>query len=196
MPTALTRLLEPVFLITINRGTADGDYNRLFGLDADTLISIGFILANVIIFAFIFTKILYRPLTNLMKKRTDKIKGQLQTAEENMANANEMKAEYEKKLAAIEAERTKILDAAYKQAEDSSHRKLEEVKQEAKLIVERAEKDAVSEIERMKNEVKQHIVEVSSLMAGKFVAASMDGETQNKLFDSALNELERTTWPN
>jgi len=33
------------------------------------------------------------------------------------------------------------------------------------------------------------------LMAGKFVTASMDNETQNKLFDSALNELEKTTWP-
>jgi len=168
---------------------------RVFGLDSQTVLQVGINLFHVFVLAAILTFILYRPVRDLMRKRTEKIEGQLSDAAQSLESANSMKEEYEQKLAEIEVERVQILEAAHKQADDSSKRMIDSAKQEAKAVVERAEKDARSEMERLKDEVRLHIIEVSTLMAGKFVSGSIDENSQNKLFDEALTELERVTWP-
>jgi F-type H+-transporting ATPase subunit b len=48
----------------------------------------------------------------------------------------------------------------------------------------------------MKDEVKQEMVAVATVMAGKFVASSLDSEKQAQLIDEALNEMGDDTWQN
>jgi F-type H+-transporting ATPase subunit b len=112
-----------------------------------------------------------------------------------MNAAKELKAEYEKRLAAIDAEKSEILELAHKQADEKGRRMIEEAKQEAKVVLDRAVKDAQAEKENVKEEVRRHIIDVSSLLASKFVEHSIDEKAQDKLFDEAITELERATWP-
>ena len=44
--------------------------------------------------------------------------------------------------------------------------------------------------------MKQEMVQVAALMAGKFVAESMDEATQEKLIDETLKEMGDDTWQN
>jgi len=169
---------------------------RMFGLDMQTVWSIGLNLLHIILLAVILSWILYRPVRDLMRKRTEKIEGQLSNAAESLESANNMKATYEKKLAEIEVERIRILEAAHKQADDTSRRMIDDAKQEAKAVISRADRDAKAEMARLSDEVRLHIIDVASLMAHKFVAGSITDSDKDKLFAEALNELERTTWPN
>jgi len=168
---------------------------RMFGLDIQTIFSVGINLFHVLVLALVLSFILYRPVRDLMRKRTEKIEGQLSDAAVSLENANNMKAEYEQKLSNVEVERVRILEAAHKQADDTSKRIIDNAKSEAKAVLERAEKDVKSEMARLSDEVRLHIIEVASLMAGKFVENSINDNDKEKLYNDALNELEKLTWP-
>mgnify|MGYP001252647009 FL=1 len=83
---------------------------RLFGLDLQTLIQIGMQLLNAIILAVALAFILYKPVKEFLDKRTNGIQGKIDDADETMAKANELIAEYEDKIKNIEKERIDILE--------------------------------------------------------------------------------------
>jgi F-type H+-transporting ATPase subunit b len=66
---------------------------------------------------------------------------------------------------------------------------LEEAKAEADVIRERAQKNVEMEQERVKEEIRLSIIDISTVMAQKFVTREMDRETQDKLFNEVINEL-------
>ena len=75
---------------------------RVFGLDSQTLISIGIQLLNGIILAIALGFILYNPVKEFMQKRQEKIQGKIEDANETMVKANELIDEYEAKLKNID----------------------------------------------------------------------------------------------
>ncbi|MGI6161243.1 MAG: hypothetical protein ACOYJD_04355 [Christensenellales bacterium] len=167
---------------------------RVFGLDQQTLISTGIHLLNACILAVALGFILYKPVQEFMRKRSERISGQLDEARNKMVEADALKAGYEKKLREIDAERVKILEAARLTASEKSRRIIDLARSEAADIKQRAEQSAMSERERLKEETRLYIIEASSLMAGKFVEKTIDSDTQDRLFDEAIAELEESAW--
>ena len=50
------------------------------------------------------------------------------------------------------------------------------------------------EKDKVRDEMKQEMVQVASLMAGRFVSESISEETQAKLIDDTLKEMGDETW--
>ena len=169
---------------------------RLFGLDGQTLISIGIQLFNACFLAAALSYILYRPVSNFIRKRSDRIREQLSRAEEDMAKAGELKACYEKNLEGIELERAEILESARRLASEKSKSMLDEAQKEAIAVRARATADIQKERKRVNEEMRLYIIELSSIMAGKFMANAIDGDTQDRLFAEATAELEKAVWRN
>ena len=169
---------------------------RVFGLDQQTLIQIGIQLFNISLLAFLMARFLYNPVRDFMRKRSEGIKAQLERAKEDESIANELKAQYEKKIKDINLERDEILDTARKLASEKSGRVLAEAKSEAEAIRARAAMDVETERERIKDEMKQTIIDVSSVMAEKYVtlALDMDKSIHDRLFAEAMAELENVTF--
>ena len=167
---------------------------RVFGLDQQTLISTGIQLLNACILAAVLSYILYKPVRNFLSKRAERIHTQLRTAEENVAKAEDLKAQYEQKLDDIERERVEIIESAQKQASEKSRQMLESAQKEAAALRERATQELIGERERVNEEIKTHIIEVASVLAEKFVTFSMDEETMDRLFDETVAELEDASW--
>ena len=67
-------------------------------------------------------------------------------------------------------------------------------KEEAARVMERAEREIELEKSKVRDEVKQEMIDVAKAMAGRFVAASLDDQTQARLIDEALNEMGEDTW--
>ena len=162
----------------------------LFSLDQQTLVNIGIQLINVCILAVALRFLLYKPVRRFMQRRTREIMNQMSTAEERQIEADGLKALYEQKLLDLEHERYEILDSAKAQAETMSEKMIDETKDEIAAMRSLAKADITKEHERIEEEMKQYIIDVASLMAGKFVAHSIDEYTQNKLFEESLSELE------
>ncbi len=168
---------------------------RVFGLDMQTLTDTAIQLLNACILAAALGFILYKPVREFMHRRTEKINGQFKDARDKMAEADELKSMYEKKLREIDTERIKILEAARAAAAEKSKHILEEARSEAADIRRRTEESVLGEKERLKKETRLHIIEVSSLMAAKFVKQSIDSDAQDRLFEETMTELEESKWP-
>ena len=173
---------------------SEGLFNRIFGLDAQ-LIADAVILALAVGFLFfLLSALLFNPARELMKKRQEKIQGEMETAAKDMADAKQMKAEYDAKLAAADKDVDAILSEGRKKALARENEIIAEAKEEAARVMERAEREIELEKSKVKDEVKQEMIGVAREMAGRFVAASMDEEAQAKLIDEALNEMGEDTW--
>ena len=173
---------------------SEGLFNRIFGLDAQ-LIADAVILALAVGFLFfLLSALLFNPARELMKKRQEKIKTEMETAAKDMADAKQMKAEYDARLAAADKDVDAILSEGRKKALARENEIIAEAKEEAARVLERAEREIELEKSKVKDEVKQEMIGVARAMAGRFVTASMDDETQAKLIDEALNEMGEGTW--
>ena len=173
---------------------ADMPPGRVFGLDAQTLISTGINLFNVALLAFVLAKLLYNPVRNYMAQRAERIAGQIKSAAEQAERAAAIKEEYETKLREIDILREDILREARALAAENSHDILEQARQEAAAIKQRAAADIILERERVKAEMKQVIIDVSAAMTEKVVAVSMDAGMHDQMFEQTVAELGRAEW--
>ena len=89
---------------------------RLFDLDLQLLADAGLMIIAVFALFLIASKLLFDPVRDMMQKRQDKIKGELDSAASDMASASELKAEYEARLKEIDKEAEAILSEARKKA--------------------------------------------------------------------------------
>lgn len=165
-------------------------------LDKQTLIQVAIQIINTCILCFALSKLLYKPVTSFLNARKEKIANQIDTAQTKLDEAEALKMEYEKKLKNIEAEKNTILEQARVQAKKNSQQIVSEAKIEAENIHTRAMTDIKREEEKAKDEIKKQIIEVSSMVSGKFIAAKMTEEEQNKLVDDTISDLEGVEWQN
>lgn len=150
---------------------------------------------NVGIVAFILYALLYKPVGNILKARQDKISGQIDDAEAQLKKANELKSEYENKLKNIEIERAEILDSARKRGSDKEEEIIQEARSEAQTIKDRAMLEIQREKDKAQDEMKRQIIEISSLMASRFVKTSIDEKTKAKLLEASISDLGDVKWP-
>ena len=165
-------------------------------LDQQTLIQIAIQLVNTCILCFALSKLLYKPVTKFLNARKERVANQIDTAQNRLNEAEALKAEYEEKLKNIEVEKNTILEKARVQAKANGQQIFAEAKAEAENIHTRAMTDIKREEEKAKDEIKKQIIEVSSLVSGKFIAAKMTEEEQNKLVDDTISDLEGVKWQN
>ena len=168
--------------------------SRVFGLDAQTVISIGIHVCNLALLAFIMARFLYKPVSDYLFKRTARISELFMRAREETIEAENVKQQYEQKLQEIEREREDILAAARQQAAEQHERLMREAQSEAEAMRHAASEAIEIEKKRVQAEMEQVIIQVSSAMAQKYVALSMDEAAHRRLFDQTLAELEGLTW--
>ena len=156
---------------------------RLFNLDPQ-LLHDAVLLAIAVFVMFLFLSyMLFNPAREMLKKRQDKVKDEIDSAEKSKEDAAKLKEEYENRLREIHKEEDAILGAARKKALDN----------EAKII-ERANKQAELEMKKAQDEIKKEIISVAALVAEKVVSDKIDIEIQDSLIDDTLKEIGEKTW--
>lgn len=168
--------------------------DRIFGLDfqliADTLI-----LALAVFLLFLaLSYLLFNPARNFLKKRQEFVANELAQATKDKEQAKEYKTEYQARLKEVDKEAEQLLAEARKKAIKHENEIITEAKDEAGRILDRAGREIELEKSKVQSEVKEEMIAVASVMAGKFVAASMDEGMQNQLIEEALKEMGDSTW--
>ena len=170
------------------------EMERLFDLD----IQLGHdtVLMMIAVFALflIASHLLFNPVRDMLQKRQEKIKSELDNAAKDMADAKALKADYEARLKDIDKEAETILSEARKKALANESKIVAEAKEEATRIIERANVEAELEKKKAADEVKREMVVLASLMAGKVVNAAIDTTVQDSLIEETLNEMGDSTW--
>lgn len=167
---------------------------RMFALDEYALRQMVFLLINVAVLAFIMSKLLYKPVLQILHDRRARILDEINSAEKNKAEALKFKAEYEQRMQQVEAEKYDILESARKLAEEKSKERLAAAKAEADAAKTRAQREIELEQERAKSEMRQAVIDISSIMVTKFLDRSIDEQTHEQLFKETMAELEEISW--
>ena len=172
------------------------EMTRLFNLDFQ-LLHDTVLLAIAVFFLFLaMSYLLFNPVRKMLKDRQNKIATDIDTALADKKDAAALKAEYEAKLKNIDKEAEQILSDARKKAMQRENEIIADARAEAARIMENAKREAELEKKRVKDEVKQEIISVAALMSEKIIAASVDEQTQNALFEQTLKEMGDKTWLN
>lgn len=170
--------------------------SRLFDLDWQLLADSCLTIIAVFVLVFALSYLLFEPARKMMNNRKEKIRGELESAKQDMEEANRLKEEYESKLKDIDKEAENILSETRKKALNNENQIVAQAKEEAARIMDRARVEAELEKQKLSDEVKQEIISIASIMAGKVVSASMDTAMQDRLIDETLRELGDKTWLN
>lgn len=174
----------------------EGMSGRIFGLDPQLLVDVLIVAVSVFVLFLALSYLLFNPARELLKKRQEKIQGEMDFAEKEKQDAVQFKAEYNAKLQSAKAEVEEILSSGRKKALRRETEILEEAKTEAVRIRERAEKEIELEKNKMKDGMKKEMISVAAVMAERFVAGSLDKSKQDKLVAEALKEMGDATWQN
>ena len=176
--------------------TGGESMSRLFDLDWQLLADSTLMIIAIFFLFLILSYFLFNPARKMLNNRRDKIRNELNAAREAMENAQNLKKEYAGKLQGAEKEAEAILSEARRKALVSENQVIAQAKEEAARILDRARVEAELEKQKMSDDVKREIIVVASLMAGKFVSASMDTKVQNQLIDETIKEMGDKTWLN
>ena len=167
---------------------------RLFNLDPQ-LLHDAVLLAIAVFVMFLFLSyMLFNPAREMLKKRQDKVKNDIDSAEKSREDAAKLKEEYENRLREIRKEEDAILSAARQKALENETKIIDQAKAEAANIIERANHQAELEMKKAQDEIKKEIITVASMFAGKAVSEKLDIEIQDSLIDDTLKEIGEKTW--
>jgi F-type H+-transporting ATPase subunit b len=162
----------------------------IISFDQTLLVQTGIKLINFLILAAVLTYVLYKPVKKFMALRSARIKNEIEAARSERDEAFELKEKYERMTAELEREREDILTQAHEKAMERSDQILFEARREAEAMYSRALQDIEMERENMQDEIKKQMVEISMIVASRFVEVSIDADTQDRYIEEAFQDWE------
>ena len=162
---------------------------RLFNLDAQLLHDAVLLAIAVFVMFLLLSYLLFNPARDFLKKREERIKGNIDSAAKAKDDAEKLRAEYEAKLRDIHKEEADILSAARKKALENEAKIIEGAKAEAAKIIERANKQTELAVKKAEDDMKKEIITVASMIAAKVVSENIDLTIQDSLIDDTLKEI-------
>ncbi len=169
---------------------------RLFNLDpqllADTVL---LMLAMLVMFTFL-SYLLFNPVRDFLRKRQERIKSDIDSAQAEKEQAKVLKEDYESRIKNIQKEADEILAGARQKAMANAEEIKEKANEEAARILARAQSQIELDKKKAADDMKKQMISIASLMAEKVVGASMDTSTQDSLMEETLKEIGESTWQN
>lgn len=144
---------------------------------------------NLVILYVFLKKLLFKPVKNMIDSRQKEIDDMYSDAENAKASANEMKSEYEEKIASASAEGEEILRRAVKRAELREEEILKEADEKAARVMERAEEQIELEKKRAINDVKDEVSSIALGIAEAVIERDIDKNDHDSLIDEFIDKL-------
>lgn len=167
---------------------------RLFNLDLQLIHDAVLLAISVFVMFTFLSYLLFNPTQEFLKKRQDRVKGDIDSAREAKAEAENLRAEYEEKLRSIRHEEDVILGEARRRGLENGAKITENAKEEASRIIERANRQTEMAVRKAQDDIKKEIITVASMIAEKVVTKNISLSAQDSLLDDTLKEIGETTW--
>lgn len=138
----------------------------------------------------VFRLYLWGPILGIIEARRDEVAKQYSAAEDDRKAAEDLRAQYEKHLANIEAEmRAKITEAA-KEGQALREDIIAESRAQAEQVLSRAQDEIGREKDKAILEIKTRIADLAVNAAGKLIEERLDSDKHRQLVDRFIDDLE------
>lgn len=153
-----------------------------------------FQIVNTIVIFLLLRHFLFKPVTEFMTQRTQRIEDQLAGAEEKEAEALALKAQYEQKLAGIREERNEMLKEAVRKGEERGEVLIQEAREEIRKMEERSRLDLEREKTKAINEFKNQISELAVLAAAQIMEKELDQQKHDAMIQEFIEKVGQEKW--
>ena len=138
---------------------------------------------------FIMAKFAWPMVLNMMEERENKIKSDLDAAEEAKKKAQLDAKAYEERIEAAEREATEIIAQAKRDAEDERARILSKAQKDAAATITKARDALESERKKAMVELSSSVVDLAVEIAGKIIGNDLDADAHRALAEKYLAEV-------
>ncbi|MFI5053175.1 MAG: F0F1 ATP synthase subunit B, partial [Acidimicrobiia bacterium] len=129
------------------------------------------------------------PVRKMLKDREDRIRGDLERAEEAKTDAEGVLEDYRRQLAEARTEASQIIEASREQAEEVRRELIAKAESDAAEVRQRAAEDARLAGDRVMSELRASVAQLSIELAEKVVEHNLDHDTQIQLIESYINQV-------
>jgi len=144
---------------------------------------------STIILLYFLKRLVWKPMREFLKKRSDVIVGELEGAKKARLEAEAMKEEYLTDLKNAKNEAGSILDNARLQALETKEMIIAQAEKEAAYKFEKAEIQIEQERAKAEVELKGKLIEIAFSAAEKLVNENIDNQKNRTLIDKFINEV-------
>ena len=143
---------------------------------------------SLIVLMIVLTKILWKPLTNIIDNRQKDVDDMLQKAKEAKTIVADMETKRANQNADLERLITDKTNEARERALREYNRIVKEAEEKAHSIVKAGEEKAARDYQRMMSESQEAVIKLALGAAAAIVESSMDSEKNRALIDSMLRK--------
>ncbi|WP_407102706.1 F0F1 ATP synthase subunit B [Desemzia sp. FAM 24101] len=147
------------------------------------------VLISFLILLLLLKKFAWKPVTEMMEKRSETIANDLDNAKNAKEEASRLATEQQNKLADMQKESAIIIEQAQTNAAKIEKDLLEETKQSIAQMKKQAKMDVEFERQRALDEAKSEISQLSLQIAEKLIGKEIDGQTHAQLVDEFIERL-------
>lgn len=167
---------------------------RLFNLDPQLLADTVLLMLAMLVMYTLLSYLLFNPARDFLKKRQERIKNDIDTAQADKEQAKLLKEDYDARIKNINKEADEILSQARQKALQNAEDIKAQANEEEARIIARAQAQIELDKKKAADDMKKEMISIASLMAGKVVAASIDTSVQESLMEETLKEIGDDTW--
>jgi len=164
-----------------------GDLMQSLGLDPKVILS------QILAFAFIYvilSRFLFGPIARMVKARNDEIAERLNSAERHEKAMEQVRDEYEGRIADIERESRDRIQEATREAHEAGVQIVAEARTEREEMIARARQEIRHEKERALVEIRDQVAALVVGGAERIIRRELDDSLHRELVDEYINEVE------
>ena len=147
-----------------------------------------FTLLNLLILYCILKKFLFKPVTNFIDNRNNKIQETIDAANATRAEVDELKLQYQEQLRGAGEEGKKIIEEQRAQAVAEYSATINAAKKDARMLIDDARKEIEIEKEKALTSLKKEVGGLVIDASEKVIKKNMDSETNKKLISEFLDD--------
>jgi len=163
-----------------------GFFQDFIGVDFWTAL---FVLLNTLAVFFVAKKFLFGPVHKIITDRQNEIDEMYADAGKAKSEAQEMAAEYQKKLSEAQATSDRMVKDAVLRGQKREEEIVRQANAEAASILDKAAADVALEKKKAVNDAKNEIADMALSIAGKVIGRELTDKDQAKLVDQFIDEL-------
>lgn len=151
----------------------------------EVIVSIG----NLLVLYFILKRILFGPVTKMIKQREDQVKSIYNDADQAKTEALALKNEYEQNIKGAKDKALEIINDATTNATRRANNIVDEAQQEARNVKEKALNSIELEKKQAFNELHKEIADIATMTASKILEKEINKDDHKKLIDDFISKV-------
>lgn len=157
-------------------------------LNAVVINIVGFLLLLLVL-----QKMVFKPIGNVLAERQGDINATYDKLDADRRQMEALRADYEQRLTAIEAEAREKIQSAIREAQTARDQIVQEAQERSRELITRAESEAEREREQAMITLRRQMVDLALGAATKVIGDSLDDNRQRKLIDDFITSSATAT---